>query len=441
MLRSIRIRNFKSVEQAELHLAELTLLVGVNASGKSNVLEAIQMLSWIASNGRFEGIQAAMKNRQLRLRGTVHSLTRMREAPDPVFHLGCVLDEIGELGRLELDMGLGRTATGIHVVSESLSAPEKHARPLYRVLQPAAAHENQLTVAYNSFADVENEPQVFCADQQAVFVQLISPARFGAEHADAQRLIPMANAAVQRWLGAVLFLDPNPSKMRGYSYRSELPMQGDGANVSAVLHDLCEGQGRKEEVLQFIRSLPEQDIRDVRFLTTPRDEVLLELVETFGQVEQGCEAALLSDGTLRVLAVAAALLSVAEGSLVVIEEIDNGVHPSRATMLLCGIQEVAKRRKLRILLTSHNPALLDALPASALPAVTVCYRGPGGDSRLARLRDLDRYASIVADGPLGTLITQGVVERYVKAPPLDEETARRRALEWVDSLMAGPEEP
>jgi predicted ATPase len=442
MLTSIRIQNFKSVEKSELHLAELTLLIGANASGKSNVLEAIQLLSWIAGNGRFESIQSAMKDRQLRIRGSARNLTRMRNERDLVFHLGCVIEDVDQLGRLELDMGIEQTARGIRIVTESLRAPQAYtALPLYKVVEPAGEHSNQITVEYNNFARGKNKPQIFCADQQAVFVQLVSPARFGATHTDSQRLIPAATSAVQKWLVGILFLDPNPAVMRGYSYRSELRMQGDGANVSAVLHDLCEIQGRKSEVLDFVRSLPEQDIRDIQFSTTARDEVLLELTETFGNVEHGCEAGLLSDGTLRVLAVAATLLSVDEGSLVVIEEIDNGVHPNRAAMLLRAIRDVAARRKLHVLLTSHNPALLDALPASSLPDVTVCYRGDAGESRLVRLQDVDRYASIVAEGPLGSLVTQGVIDRYVKAPAVDEAAARKRALDLIESLMPGPEEP
>jgi predicted ATPase len=436
MLTSIRIRNFKSIQDAELELAGLTLLIGANASGKSNVLEAIQLLSWIAGNGRFETMQSAMKERQLRIRGSARTLTRM-QSHDPVFHLACVVEQVPNLGRLELDMGIAQTATGIRIVSETVNAPDlKSNVPLYQVVAPAGEHSNQMTVEYNNFAKGKNKPQIHCADQQAVFVQLVTPARFGAAHQRSQELIPLATTTLQRWLAAILFLDPNPTAMRGYSYRSELLMQGDGANVSAVLHHLCEVVGRKSEVLDFIRSLPEQDVRDIRFLTTARDEVLVELVETFGAVEQRCEAALLSDGTLRVLAVAAALLSVEEGSLVVIEEIDNGVHPSRAKTLLRSIRDVANRRRLRVLLTTHNPALLDALPSSSLPDVTVCYRGEGGDSRLTRLRDVPRYASIVVEGPLGTLVTQGTIERYVKAAPVDDEEARTAALAWVDSMMA-----
>ena len=51
---------------------------------------------------------------------------------------------------------------------------------------------------------------------------------------------------------------------------------------------------------------------------------MVKLTETFGGSATEYDATLLSDGTLRVLAIAAAVLSAPEGSIVVIEEIDNG---------------------------------------------------------------------------------------------------------------------
>ena len=42
------------------------------------------------------------------------------------------------------------------------------------------------------------------------------------------------------------------------------------------------------------------------------------------------DARLLSDGTLRMLAVVTALETVPTGSRIIIEEFDNGLHPSRA---------------------------------------------------------------------------------------------------------------
>jgi len=48
MINSILIKNFKSYKEAEIHLSPLTLMIGANASGKSNAVEALSLLSWLA---------------------------------------------------------------------------------------------------------------------------------------------------------------------------------------------------------------------------------------------------------------------------------------------------------------------------------------------------------------------------------------------------------
>jgi predicted ATPase len=186
--------------------------------------------------------------------------------------------------------------------------------------------------------------------------------------------------------------------------------------------------------LSFIQSLPEQDIADLSFLEEPRGGVMVQLTETFGNKRDNRDASLLSDGTLRVLAIAAAMLSAMEGSLVVIEEIDNGVHPSRAHHLLEQIQSIASRRNLRVLLSTHNPAMLDALPDSAVPDVVFCYRDPeDGASRLVRLADVPDYPELIAQGTLGHLMTSGALERFVKHHPTGEER-KQRALAWLAKM-------
>jgi predicted ATPase len=224
--------------------------------------------------------------------------------------------------------------------------------------------------------------------------------------------------------------------MRQYSFIEEKQLKRDGSALSSVLRRLTEEEGQKARILEIIRSLPEQDICDISYLETPRGEVMVRLHETFGGKAVPREAALLSDGTLRVLAIAAALFSVPEGSMVVIEEIDNGVHPSRAEHLLSHIQSAARERGLRVLLTTHNPALLDAMPLEAIPDTVACYRDPEkGDSRLVRLEDLESYPELIAQGPIGRLLTRGILDRYLKAPEArDREKKLERDLAWVEEL-------
>lgn len=205
-----------------------------------------------------------------------------------------------------------------------------------------------------------------------------------------------------------------------------------------MLYSLWQDRSLKPIIIDFIKSLPEQDVKNLSFFEDRRGRISLELVESFGNKERKWSVELLSDGTLRVLAIAAALLSAPEGSTVVIEEVDNGVHPSRAKQLLNTMRKQAERRSVRLLLSTHNPALMDALPDSALGDVVFCYRDKNvGDSQLIRLADLDDYPGLVSQGPLGELVTNGIVDRFIKSP-VSSKQKKKKALDWL-SKMQGEE--
>lgn len=427
MIRRISFEQFKSYRDATLPLAPLTLLIGANAAGKSNAIEGLRFLSWLAQGRRLDDVMSAVQAEDQLVRGTIRNLAY--EDGD-TFGFRCGTDvEQAEAFSLHIRV----TDDGLRVSEETVTSPGVTV-PLYTVIEPAGEFSHEVQVQYNNFARGGVKPRIACSDQQAVFTQLETPARFGATHEKAQAVIPAVARRYRQLLENIQFLDPNPRAMRRYSFVVERHLKGDGSNLASVLFDLCTRRNEKAQVLEFIRSLPEQDIRDVEFLETPRNEVMVQLVESFAGRRRTWDAPVLSDGTLRVLAVAAALLSAPEDSLVIVEEIDNGVHPSRAGMLLENIQAVATRRNLGVLVSTHNPALLDALPLSAIPDVVCCYRDPDeGDSRLVRLEDLRDYPELIAQGPLGQLMTKGVLDRYLKRNIDDAERANRRRA-WLQSL-------
>jgi len=365
MIQSVTIENFKSFERATLPLAPLTLLIGANASGKSNAIEAMQLLAWLAMGRSPADLLYGVREQEISLRGGLKDLF----GRDREMSLGCRMDQGPQKPPLSYRFSLGITGEGLQATTPS---------PV---------------------------------DSQEII-------RFRASIRD------------------VLFLEAEPRRMREYSFVQEKQLKRDGSALSSVLYRLTEEERKKARILEIIRSLPEQDISDITYLRTQRDEVMVRLHETFGQRNVPRDAALLSDGTLRVLALAAALFSVPEGSVVVIEEIDNGVHPSRAEHLLSQIQRVARERHLRVLLTTHNPALLDALPLDAIPDTVACYRDPEkGDSRLVRLEDLEGYPELVAQGPIGNLLTRGILDKYLKSPDLRDRSRKvARDLAWIEEL-------
>ena len=57
MLKEVKLHNWKSFEQATLFIDPLTIIIGTNASGKSNTLDALLFLQRVASGvGIFQAI-------------------------------------------------------------------------------------------------------------------------------------------------------------------------------------------------------------------------------------------------------------------------------------------------------------------------------------------------------------------------------------------------
>lgn len=406
MLKNFTIKNFKSFREATLPLAPLTLLIGANASGKSNAIEAMQLLSWLTSGNPLNDLLYAVREQEISLRGGFTDLS----SGNGEVSLGCEVTDEPESMPLSFTVSFRVTDQGITIAAERvlLGSLVKYDSQR-KASKPAKSRDEAIARRFRSIMEELRE-----------------------QHSGAvSEILPLAQA-----LSSMLFLDPDPRRMREYSFVQEKKLKRDGSALSAVLHHLTEEEGQKARVLGFIRSLPEQDINDITYLKTQRGEVMVQLHETFGGKTTPREAALLSDGTLRVLAVAAALLSAPEGSVIVVEEIDNGVHPSRAAKLLLDIQTIARERDLRVLLTTHNPALLDALPLEAVPDTVACYRDPQeGDSRLIRLEDLESYPELVAQGPLGSLVTRGVLDRFLKDPAKRDKALKvEKGLAWLSDF-------
>lgn len=418
-LGEIRLEDFKSFRQATLPLAPFTVLIGPNASGKSNAVEALRFLNKLAEGRYLDDIYKDLEGDGL-LRGRREELARKGQDE---FGLGVTVVTPGGRMSWEITVFTGEELT----VRREMLEHESESVPTFWVDDYRPPHT--LTVRYNNFARGGMKPGFPADDRQAVLVQLGTPARFTTPKA--QEVIPQRVHTLRGALERIFFLEPRPALMRGYApVERSTVLESTGRNLSAVLYDVCVRQGHREEVLDFVRTLPEGEIVAVDFIETERNDVMVRITERFGSQEDRWDAAVLSDGTLRVLAVAAALFSVPEGSLLVVEEVDNGVHPSRAEMLIERMRRVVEERSLRVLLTTHNPALLDALPLDLYSGVVYCYRHKEeGDSRFMRLVDLPEYPALTVQDSLGRLLARRVLERAVY---VSWDELKRRHLGWLE---------
>ena len=90
MLKSILIENFKSYKKQTLPLAPLTLMIGANASGKSNALEAFRFLSWLSQGQKLTVLKHRVDDSEQVLRGQLKDLGYLDSTE---FTLGCQTDD------------------------------------------------------------------------------------------------------------------------------------------------------------------------------------------------------------------------------------------------------------------------------------------------------------------------------------------------------------
>ncbi len=431
-------RDFKGFREAGLNLFQpVTLLVGKNASGKTNAIEAIELLANLAHGRPLYEITDVGRGGPdtFELRGGLPGCPRVNGS-----HFWLGFDDASILFQ-----GVQQVvAYGIEIevephpriITESLNIGR---RTLFDARTKSSAEPDILTAQYDNFAQGGNKPHTdLPADRTVIsrygyFTSDLRTRRalVRERHRDACDAIDTLN----RYLHASFVFDPVPRAMRAYERVGQRVLLRDGSNLSSVLYALQQGDETCRETLQGIlgriRQLPEEPFLDFDFITTRQQDVLL----AFKQSPDGppLDARVMSDGTLRSLAILTALETVDLRSRIIIEEFDNGLHPSRVGVLADALWDSAKRRRLNVLATTHNPATLNALSAEQLKGVVLCFWDrEQAASCLMPLLEIPRADVLLEQGQLGDLVTRDIVERHLA--PRFSESQRHKALEWLESL-------
>lgn len=210
-----------------------------------------------------------------------------------------------------------------------------------------------------------------------------------------------------KWLmgsfASMRFLDLSPDAMRLPSFPGQVVLGDRGENLSTVLQAICEDPAKKRALTEWLRELTPMDATDFEFPTDLTGRTLLTLVEESGQRISGYSA---SDGTLRFLAMIAALLGPEPAKFYFIEEIENGIHPTRIHLLMDLLEQRVKDGDIQVIATTHSPQLLRMASPETRQAASLVYRlSEAASAQVLRLQDLPPKAQKI-------LGTQDVAHLY-----------------------------
>lgn len=417
MIKQLTLTNWKSFSQATLHVDPLSVLIGTNASGKSNVLEAFLFLYFI-TNGISLTDAIVGKIGVTGLRGGLDWVVLKGRRH---FSLSMVISS-SESDRTDFVYTVSASVNGTkcEIIDESLK------RQKYRKDSRGGKPSEIFLFRTDEcppdspsiIARIYNEKKGFPRPSNRTH-SILSQLERQSVRKEIQEGVGLVLANVQN----IFVLDPIPANMRGFVTLSDR-LKPDASNIAGIIAALPDNEQKEiETTLQnHVRHLPEGDIQriwaeKVGFLE--RDAILCCAECWSANLDapiQTVDARGMSDGTLRFLAILTALLTRPSGSLLIIEEVDNGLHPSRAHVLVGMLRELGEKREVDLLVTTHNPALLDALGPEMTPFVTVSHRDPdSGHSCLTLLEDIQQLPKLLAMGSIGRLSTSGRLEQVLSS--------------------------
>ncbi|BAI93847.1 AAA family ATPase [Arthrospira platensis] len=168
MITEIELKDFKSYKSATLHLGRLTVLIGANASGKSNVIEALRLLSRLATGERLGLLRNPQKKGDNFFRDNVEHLGYRGKQ---TFQLAGLTNH-PDWESFEIQLGLS-SDNHLQVMQERITSSTSKV-PLSEITSEPQGAGSDIFVTYNNFAKRSKKPSLFCSIYLAVFAQLLS---------------------------------------------------------------------------------------------------------------------------------------------------------------------------------------------------------------------------------------------------------------------------
>ncbi|MCC6391191.1 MAG: AAA family ATPase [Bryobacterales bacterium] len=391
MIHRIHIRNYKSLLDVKVVLKPLSLLFGPNAAGKSNFIDALQLLSRVATSRTLkEAFEPPYRGKPMEsfwfgdagMEGLLEKDTASFSLEVDIELSPVVVDSVNKEIR---EMKRGQSSGGEANGEEKQTPYIRHKLLRYRVEIAVTPKSGLLQVADEHLVALgkDNEPKskplpFLERVQQRIHLRMEGqshPTYFDRylDHTIASRPHYPPHfphlTALKRELESWFFYYFEPrERMRTPTSVKEVRHIGlMGEELASFLHTL-----RNVDPPQF-RAIEKAIHQIIPSITGVRTEV-----NKLGEVELSVmernismPARVISEGTLRVLGLLALVGVKQPPALIGFEEPENGVHPRRIREIAKLLMNRVESGSTQLVVTTHSPILPDLLPGESL---FVCYR-------------------------------------------------------------------
>lgn len=352
VLTRLTAKGFRSLADVSLSLEPFTVLVGPNGSGKTNVLNVLRFL---ASTVRFD----------------------LAAAVDDWGGFDFIKRQDGRSSRSRVTLGI----QGIVTRHASTNAPDDYQLSFFQTPRGLLSREEsfafkrtkgqgrRITVTGQKVEfrrdDVDEAPSRTreLASRQATGLATL-PDWSDNEGGEGIRVLA-------EFLSSIRVLEPDVDAARLPSRIIPGRLADDASNLAPALHSLSRHDPDSFDILQSEMSqcLPGLEAIEFQPMGGPGKGMVVALREK--GVRAPIELADASYGTVRLLALLAALHEPDPPAFTAIEEADHGLHPYALDLLVERMRAASRRTQL--LVTTHAPTFVNQLQPSEL---VVCDRDP-----------------------------------------------------------------
>jgi AAA15 family ATPase/GTPase len=336
MFRSIKIENFRGFKHFELEqLGRINLLVGLNNSGKTSVLEAVQLL---CSRTNLEPLTEIMLNRGEYFQGDErgdnwsdryldirHLFFGHEIQPKSSFSISCVNDELNEeiIGSVERN-SIEAYSSPTEDFHEQLALLDPESNSI-KTFQFGIRWKKSNLEQLNSSVELSVNGGLPLSVQKRLMRSIFSGST------DQMRL--------RETFGAQFISSPSLDIEKAVNLFDQIVLTPDEKFIEEALQII----EPKIERIAFIRS------ERTKLLTTNRGGFIIRLRNNSQRIPIGS----MGDGVWRILALALAIVC-AKGGVLLVDEIDTGLHFSTMSKMWKLIWETARKLDVQVFATTHN---------------------------------------------------------------------------------------
>ncbi|MFQ5456653.1 MAG: AAA family ATPase [Nitrospirota bacterium] len=395
-IKRIKISNFKSFRELELSLDRFSLLIGANASGKSNFIQIFRFLRDIANHDMDNAISMQGGCDYLRNIGIGSSMDFSLEIlfdTDFEFAVGSAEKEKRGIkikvyeAIYKFSLKFSKKGLGYEITKDELIQRCRLVRLERQPVCRATGRKEE--------TEQIGEGEIILSNVNGkVKPTLKLPEKLSTKEGE---IFPLFLKDRSLPPGLLLFQTPfylmPPierifSDISIYDFDPKLPkksapitgkaeLEEDGSNLAIVLKNIIEDEDKKRKFSNFIKYLLPfvSDIDVERFADK---SLLFKLQENYFK-DQYLPAFLLSDGTINITAILIALYFEKNLSTIIIEEPERNIHPHLISKVVDMMKDASRNKQ--IIVTTHNPEIVKY---ADIENILLVSRGKEGFSTISK---------------------------------------------------------